>query len=177
MIIIKSNNQIYIGYSIDEFGYSHLTKNTLKLDGNQFLFKSNLDSTVTIVCNEVGLLRDIYRFDIKYPKELTVYSIQTEVIPQLKSFVLDMGEFKDLKEKTFKENAVLIKNNRIFLITTKGYVEEIFESCFVGDYQKGANLILEIHKDAHPETRIIYVYDYLVSVYNTKFSEIFFEKI
>jgi len=177
MIIIKSSNQIYIGYSIHEFGYSHLTKNTLRLYGNQFLFKSNIDPTVTIICNEVGLLRDIYRFEIKYPQELSVYSIQTAVIPQLNSCAADMEEFKDSKEKTFKENCILIKNNRIFLITTKGYVEEIFDSCFVGDYQKSANVILDIHKHAHPENRIIYVYDYLESVYNTKFSEIIFEKI
>lgn len=177
MIVIKSEQNIYIGYSIHEFGYSHLTNETLKLDGNLFLFNSFKNNDIKIICNEVGLFRDILRFDIDYPDELSTYSIQTNVIPQIQSCVKELDEYKELKTKTFKTNFLIIKDKKIFFITNKGFVEEIYDHYYIGDYQLGANMILNMYKDAHPETRIIYVYDYLVSVYNTKLNEIIFEKL
>lgn len=176
MIVIKSEQNIYIGYSIHEFGYSHLTNETLKLDGNLFVFKSQQNKDVTILCNEVGLFRDILRYDFQYPDELSILTIQQDVMPQINAFVKDLDEFKDAN-KTFKTNFFIIKDKNIFFISNNGFVEEIYDHYYIGDYQLGANMILNMHKDAHPETRIICVYDYLVSVYNMKANELIFNRL
>lgn len=177
MIVIKSKDMIYYGDSLDEFGYSYLTENSLKLTGNRLMFKSEQHPEVTLVVAITGLTRDVLRYDITFPKHIDVSSIQSEVIPKLIECLEELDEFKNSEKRILKGEIILITSGRVFFINRRLIVEEIFNHLYIGAYINIGNLILNMHKDAHPEERIIYVYEHLTKHLSFKATEILFEKI
>lgn len=177
MIVIKSKDMIYYGDSPDEFGYSYLSEHTLKLPGNRFIFKSEQHPEVTLVVGMTGLTRDILRYDIAFPKHIDVSSIQSEVMPNLIKCLEDLDEFKSPEKHILKGEIILITSGRVFFINRRLIVEEIFNHLYIGAYINIGNLILNMQKDAHPEERIIYVYEHLTKHLSYKATEILFEKI